>query len=74
MKELNRDSIMANAVLDAEFVTRRDPSTLINWSTEERKKLREVAQDVWSDWATKSEMSKKIYDSHIAFMTRIGLL
>ena len=74
VKELNRDSIMANAVLDAEFVTRRDPSTLINWSTEERKKLREVAQDVWSDWATKSEMSKKIYDSHIAFMTRIGLL
>lgn len=74
VKELNRDSLMANAMLDAEFVAKRDPSTLINWSSEERKKLRGIAQEVWADWATKSEMSQKIYDSHIAFMTRIGLL
>ncbi len=73
-RELNRDSLMVNAMLDAKFVAARDPSTLIDWSSEERKKLRAVAQEVWADWATKSPMAKKIYDSHIEFMTSIGLL
>lgn len=74
VKELNRDSLMTNAMLDAEFVAKRDPETLIDWSAEDRKELRTVAQEVWAEWAEKSPMSKKIYDSHIEFMTRIGLL
>jgi TRAP-type mannitol/chloroaromatic compound transport system substrate-binding protein len=65
---------MTNAMLDASFVAARDPETLINWSQEERKKLRNVAKDVWAEWAEKSPMSKKIYDSHVAFMTKLGLL
>jgi TRAP-type mannitol/chloroaromatic compound transport system substrate-binding protein len=74
VRELNRDSLMTNAMLDASFVAARDPETLINWSQEERKKLRNVAKDVWAEWAEKSPMSKKIYDSHVAFMTKLGLL
>lgn len=73
-KELNRDSLMTNAMLDAEFVAQREPDTLINWGPAERKELRTVAKDVWAEWAEKSPMSKKIYDSHIAFMTKLGLL
>lgn len=73
-RELNRDSLMTNAMLDAKFAAKRDPSTLVEWSPEERKKLRAVAKEVWADWATKSPMAKKIYDSHIEFMTSIGLL
>lgn len=73
-RDLNEDSIEANAELDQSFAEKRDPETLINWGPEERRQLREVAKEVWAEWATKSEMSQKIYDSHIAFMEAQGLL
>jgi TRAP-type mannitol/chloroaromatic compound transport system substrate-binding protein len=72
--ELNQDSIQANRELDQGFVAKRDPATLIDWGPEERRELREVAQEVWAEWAEKSEMSRRIYDSHIAYMQKIGLL
>ncbi len=70
----NEDSLAANEKLDESFVAKRDPKTLIAWGPEQRRELREVAQQVWEEWSQKSEMSKKIYDSHIAYMTKIGLL
>jgi TRAP-type mannitol/chloroaromatic compound transport system substrate-binding protein len=70
----NQDSIAANAELDERFAEARDPETLINWGSEERRELREVAQEVWAEWAAKSEMATKIYDSHIAYMKAEGLL
>lgn len=70
----NQDSIEANRELDESFVAKRDAATLINWGPEERRELREVAQEVWAEWAEKSEMAKRIYDSHIAYMQKIGLL
>jgi TRAP-type mannitol/chloroaromatic compound transport system substrate-binding protein len=72
--ELNRDSLAANKELDESFAAKRDPETLINWGPQERRELREVAQEVWAEWAQKSEMSQRIYDSHIAYMEKIGLL
>jgi TRAP-type mannitol/chloroaromatic compound transport system substrate-binding protein len=72
--ELNQDSIAANKELDQSFVAKRDPASLINWGPEERRELREVAQQVWAEWAQKSEMAQRIYDSHIAYMKKIGLL
>nr|WP_319391119.1 TRAP transporter substrate-binding protein [uncultured Cohaesibacter sp.] len=45
-----------------------------NWSKEDRMKFRETAQGVWKDWSTRSELCKKIYDSHIEFMKNLGLL
>jgi TRAP-type transport system periplasmic protein len=70
----NQDSLEANRKLDESFVAKRDPSTLIAWGPEERRELREVAQGVWAEWAEKSDMAKKIYDSHVAYMQKIGLL
>ena len=70
----NQDSIEANRKLDESFVAKRDPATLIAWGTEERRELREIAQEVWAEWAEKSDMAKKIYDSHVAYMQKIGLL
>ena len=52
----------------------RDPSTLVNWGSAERRELRAVAQEVWLEWSEKSEMAKRVFDSHIAFMTSMGLL
>ena len=61
-------------MLDRSFVARRDPSTLVNWGSAERRELRAVAQEVWLEWSEKSELAKRVYDSHIAFMTSMGLL
>jgi TRAP-type mannitol/chloroaromatic compound transport system substrate-binding protein len=72
--QLNLDSLAANKELDESFAAKRDPETLVNWGPEERRELREVAQEVWAEWAQKSEMSQRIYDSHIAYMQKIGLL
>lgn len=73
-KEFNEDSIRANRELDESFVAKRDPATLINWGPAERRELREVAREVWEEWSEQSEMAKEIYQSHIAFMEKNGLL
>jgi TRAP-type mannitol/chloroaromatic compound transport system substrate-binding protein len=70
----NQDSIRANRELDESFAAKRDPATLVNWGAEERRELRQVAQEVWAEWAEKSEMAKRIYDSHVAYMKEHGLL
>ncbi|HET6467840.1 MAG TPA: TRAP transporter substrate-binding protein DctP, partial [Geminicoccaceae bacterium] len=43
-------------------------------SAEERKAVREVAKDVWAEWAGRSPIAQKAYDAHLAFMTKLGLL
>lgn len=48
--------------------------TLHDWSAEDRAQFRTVAQQVWADWAKRTPMAKKAYDSHIAYMKKIGLL
>ena len=70
----NQDSIKANRELDESFAAKRDPATLVSWGAEERRELRQVAQEVWAEWAEKSEMAQRIYDSHVAYMKKNGLL
>jgi TRAP-type mannitol/chloroaromatic compound transport system substrate-binding protein len=73
-RDFNENSLRMNRELDESFVAKRDPKTLIAWGPEERRQLREVAREVWQEWAQQSEMAQKIYDSHIAFMEKNGLL
>jgi TRAP-type C4-dicarboxylate transport system substrate-binding protein len=47
---------------------------LEDWSKEDRKKFREAARKVWAEWAKKSPEAKSAYDSHIAYMKKIGIL
>jgi TRAP-type mannitol/chloroaromatic compound transport system substrate-binding protein len=70
----NADSVARNRKLDESFVAKRDPETLINWGPTERRELREVAKQAWADWSQKSDMSMRIYESHVAYMKKIGLL
>jgi TRAP-type mannitol/chloroaromatic compound transport system substrate-binding protein len=46
----------------------------VNWSAEERRNFRKVAQDAWADWAKKSPLAQKVYDSEVAFLKRLQLL
>ena len=72
--EFNQNSIETTRQLDETFAEQRDPETLIEWGPEERRELREVAREVWEDFAGRSEMAQKIYESHIEFMQERGLL
>ncbi|HZP88259.1 MAG TPA: TRAP transporter substrate-binding protein [Burkholderiales bacterium] len=40
----------------------------------ERQKFREIARGVWKEYAGRSPMAQKVYDSQIAFLKRLGLL
>jgi TRAP-type C4-dicarboxylate transport system substrate-binding protein len=47
---------------------------LHDWSAEDRQTFREAAQSSWQDWATKTPETKALVESHIAFMTKLGLI
>jgi TRAP-type mannitol/chloroaromatic compound transport system substrate-binding protein len=61
------DAVAAQKALEegVEFVT---------WSKEERRRFRLIAADVLKEFATRSEMAQRIYDSHMAFLKQLGLL
>ena len=48
--------------------------TLHAWGEADLKKYSAGARAAWSDWAGRSKLAKKAADSHIAFMTRLGIL
>ncbi|MEM7060776.1 MAG: TRAP transporter substrate-binding protein [Pseudomonadota bacterium] len=47
---------------------------VIDWTTEERAKFREIAVGAWDDFAAKSPLAKEALDAHINYMKQIGLL
>lgn len=58
---------------DAETV-RKQGVTLINWSSESRRKFRQRAQGIWEEWSKKSPIAGKVYTSQIAFLKQLDLL
>lgn len=63
--------------LDRQLVARDKAEgeiTVIDWSQEERDKFREIARGAWEDFAAQSDLAKKVYDTHVAFMKEAGLL
>ncbi|MEJ8474416.1 TRAP transporter substrate-binding protein [Roseibium algae] len=63
----------ANLIAVAEATA--DPDiTIINWSDEERAKFRAIAQTQWANWATRSDMAGKAYESVTAYLIGAGLL
>lgn len=72
--QLREDMLLTNRLRDMEAAARRDPETLVSWSPEARAELRGIARDVWQEWGSKSEMADKVYQSHVAWMKKIGLL
>jgi TRAP-type mannitol/chloroaromatic compound transport system substrate-binding protein len=48
--------------------------TIHAWPESEMEKFRQTARPVWEAYAEKSPAAKKVYDSHAAFMKKIGLI
>jgi TRAP-type C4-dicarboxylate transport system substrate-binding protein len=44
---------------------------VIDWSEDERARLREVTYDVWDEVATRSPMAEKLVESHKAFIAEL---
>jgi TRAP-type mannitol/chloroaromatic compound transport system substrate-binding protein len=75
-RDFNRDMIQRIALEDAKAAAAAKAANveLVNWTAEERKKFRQIAQQSWADWGKKSPMAQKVLDSQVAFMKRLGLL
>ncbi|MDT0683197.1 TRAP transporter substrate-binding protein DctP [Roseicyclus sp. F158] len=62
---------------DQELAERDDASEeieVIDWSDEDRMKLRETARTQWEEFAKKSDLAQEALDAHLAYLTEIGLL
>jgi hypothetical protein len=47
---------------------------VINWSEEDRDKLRAIAAEAWAEFAEGDDLAKRAYEANITFMKKIGLL
>jgi TRAP-type C4-dicarboxylate transport system substrate-binding protein len=48
--------------------------TLHDWSEEDRSAFRQAAQETWQEWAERTPETRALVDSHVAFMTQLGLI
>jgi TRAP-type mannitol/chloroaromatic compound transport system substrate-binding protein len=76
VRDFSRDMVERIALQDAAVAAAAAEKgiEIVSWSREERRKFREVAVGVWAEYAARSPMAQRFYDSHVAFLTRLGLL
>ena len=76
VRDFARDMIGRIAIQDTDALAQAKAAGVqpVNWSAAERAKFRAVARTVWKQYAERSDMARRVYDSHIAFLTRLGLL
>ncbi len=76
VRDFARDMVQRIAIEDQKVVetAKAQGVTLVTWPPEERKKFRELSRGAWADWAKKSPMALKTYDSQVAFLKKLQLL
>jgi TRAP-type mannitol/chloroaromatic compound transport system substrate-binding protein len=76
VRDFARDMVQRIALKDMEAAeaARSQGVMLVTWSDAERRKFREVAREAWAEWAKKSPLAQKVYDSQIVFLKRLQLL
>ena len=65
---------MAEADAAAAQTAREQGVELVTWNREERLRFRVIATEVLKDFAERSEMAQRIYDSHLAYLAKLGLM
>lgn len=63
---------VANAEAAAQLTA--DGIVLHDWSAADRAMFRSMAQEAWADWATRSPEAAALVDSHVEYMTVLGLI
>ncbi len=74
--ELNRDMIEKNREAD-ERVARAAKQTgveTVDLAAPDRRRFREVAMGVWKTFAARSPMAKRVHESQVAYLRKLGLL
>jgi TRAP-type mannitol/chloroaromatic compound transport system substrate-binding protein len=76
VRDFARDMVQRIALEDlkAQAQAKNEGVELVDWSAEDRRSFRKLAQEAWADWAKKSALSKKVYDSQVAFLQKLQLL
>jgi TRAP-type mannitol/chloroaromatic compound transport system substrate-binding protein len=76
VRDFAREMVQRIALEDlkAQEQAKKDGVELVNWSAEDRRAFRKLAQEAWADWSKKSPLSKKVYDSQVAFLQKLQLL
>ncbi len=47
---------------------------IINMALEERAKFRQIAQQEWKEWASRNDMTQKVYDAAVKFLKERNLM
>ncbi len=76
VRDFARDIVQRLELQDVSDVAdaQADGAEVIDWSDQERQKLRDVAVGVWADWSARSDLAKDAYDAQTSFLKRIGLI
>lgn len=76
VRDFATEMIQRNELADMRVA--RDAARLgfepIDFSEEDRRRFREISRQVWQQYAGRSPMAQRIYDSQVRFMREIGLL
>ena len=70
------EMIERNRAADESIVAQADELGFetIDLPAGERRKFRQIAQGVWKEYAARSPMAQRIYDSQVAYLKQLGLL
>ena len=70
------EMIERNRAADEAIVAQADELGFeaIDLPADERRKFRQIAQGVWKEYAARSPMAQRIYDSQVAYLKQLGLL
>ena len=76
VRDFAREMIQQMAAADASAAQEamEQGAELVTWSREERLRFRLLAAAALEDFARRSEMAQRIYDSHLAYLRQLGLM
>ena len=76
VRQFAADMIERNRAADEKVAAQADELKfeVIDLPTEERRTFRETARGVWKEYAERSPMAQRVYDSQVAFLQKLNLL
>ncbi len=74
--ELNRDMIAKNRDADEQVAraAKQNGVETVDLAAPDRRRFREVAEGVWRTFAGRSAMAKRVHESQVAYLRKLGLL